>query len=72
MRQLVSENVSRILSHHAGIFSDYVGFIKKIMKLMQHEYPMLAKIEVQLTQEKEMDSLPNRPSKTIHIRTDYV
>lgn len=40
---------------------DYVGFIKKIMKLMQHEYPMLAKIEVELTQEKEMDELPNRP-----------
>eukprot|EP00095_Tigriopus_kingsejongensis_P000269 maker-scaffold329_size204955-snap-gene-1.21 protein:Tk00269 transcript:maker-scaffold329_size204955-snap-gene-1.21-mRNA-1 annotation:"PREDICTED: hypothetical protein LOC100649604" len=40
---------------------DYVGFIKKIMKIMQHEYPMLAKIEVELTQEKEMDQLPNRP-----------
>ncbi|TRY69155.1 hypothetical protein TCAL_02185 [Tigriopus californicus] len=40
---------------------DYVGFIKKIMKLMQHEYSMLAKIEVELTQEKEMDELPNRP-----------
>lgn len=30
---------------------------------MQHEYPMLAKIEVELTQEKEMDELPNRPGK---------
>ncbi len=45
--------------------SDYVGFIKKIMKLMQREYPMIAKIEVQLTQEKEMESLPNRPSKLV-------
>ncbi len=44
-------------------FLDYVGFIKKIMKLMQQDYPMIAKIEVELTQEKEMDHLPNRPSK---------
>ena len=42
---------------------DYVGFIKKIMKLMQIQYPMLAKVEVEMTQEKEMDELPNRPSK---------
>jgi len=40
---------------------DYVGFIKKIMKLMQLQYPMLAKVEVEMTQEKEMDELPNRP-----------
>jgi len=33
------------------------------MKLMQQDYPMIAKIEVELTQEKEMDHLPNRPSK---------
>ena len=42
---------------------DYVGFIKKIMKLMQLDYPMMAKVEVEMTQEKEMDQLPNRPSK---------
>jgi hypothetical protein len=46
---------------------DYVGFIKKIMKLMQQDYPMIAKIEVELTQEKEMDHLPNRPSKFSNI-----
>merc|ERR1719510_653466 len=40
---------------------DYVGFIKKIMKLMQLDYPMMAKVEVEMTQEKEMDTLPNRP-----------
>ena len=45
------------------ILSDYVGFIKKIMKLMQLQYPMLAKVEVEMTQEKEMDTLPNRPSE---------
>ena len=42
---------------------DYVGFIKKIMKLMQLDYPMMAKVEVEMTQEKEMDELPNRPSE---------
>lgn len=40
---------------------DYVGFIKKVMKLMQLDYPMMAKVEVEMTQEKEMDQLPNRP-----------
>merc|ERR1719510_307658 len=40
---------------------DYVGFIKKIMKLMQLDYPMMTKVEVEMTQEKEMDELPNRP-----------
>ena len=42
------------------------------MKLMQNEYPMIAKIEVQLTQEKEMDQLPNRPSKFININSFQV
>ena len=42
---------------------DYVGFIKKIMKLMQLSFPMFRKIEVELTQEKEIDNIPDRPSK---------
>ena len=29
---------------------DYVGFIKKIMKLMQNDYPGIRKVEVQMTQ----------------------
>jgi len=41
---------------------DYVGFIKKIMKLMQLSFPMFRKIEVELTQEKEIDSIPERPT----------
>jgi hypothetical protein len=45
------------------LIPDYIGFIKKIMKQMQTDYPMIAKIEVELTQEKVMDHLPNRPSK---------
>ena len=43
--------------------SDYVGFIKKIMKLMQLTYPMFRKIEVELTQEQELEQIPDRPSK---------
>ena len=34
---------------------------------MQREFTEVAKIEVELTQEKEMDKLPNRPSKLINI-----
>ena len=44
-------------------FTDYVGFIKKIMKLMQNEFPMFRKIEVELTQEKEIEKIPDRPSE---------
>jgi len=40
---------------------DYVGFIKKIMKLMQLSFPMFRKIEVELTQEKEIENIPDRP-----------
>jgi len=42
---------------------DYVGFIKKIMKLMQNEFPMFRKIEVELTQEKEIEKIPDRPTR---------
>ena len=45
------------------IILDYVGFIKKIMKLMQNEFPMFRKIEVELTQEKDIEKIPDRPSK---------
>ena len=44
-----------------------MGFIKKIMKQMQRDYPTIERIEVQLTQEKEMDRLPNRPSEEASI-----
>merc|ERR1719461_2319252 len=43
---------------------DYVGFIKKIMKLMQLTYPMFRKIEVELTQEQELEQIPDRPIST--------
>ncbi|XP_063981968.1 uncharacterized protein LOC135165006 isoform X2 [Diachasmimorpha longicaudata] len=40
---------------------DYVGFIKKIMKLMQHKYPNIKKLEVELKQLEEPITLPTRP-----------
>ncbi|XP_011305981.1 uncharacterized protein [Fopius arisanus] len=40
---------------------DYVGFIKKIMKLMQHKYPNIKKLEVELKQLEEPITLPWRP-----------
>ena len=30
---------------------------------MQNEFPMFRKIEVELTQEKEIEKIPDRPSK---------
>ncbi|XP_033225188.1 uncharacterized protein LOC117178070 [Belonocnema kinseyi] len=40
---------------------DYVGFIKKIMKLMQHKYPTIKKLEVELKQLEDPIDLPTRP-----------
>ncbi|XP_040570406.1 uncharacterized protein [Lepeophtheirus salmonis] len=49
---------------------DYVGFIKKIMKLMQNHFSSILQIEVEMTQEKEMDQLPNQPTKRGKILVD--
>lgn len=43
--------------------TDYVGFIKKIIKLMQHKYSSIKKLEVELKQLEEPISLPTRPCK---------
>ncbi|KAK9307646.1 hypothetical protein QLX08_002064 [Tetragonisca angustula] len=43
---------------------DYVGFIKKIMKLMLHKYSTIKKIEVELKQLEEPVNLPARPLST--------
>lgn len=40
---------------------DYAGFIKKIMKMMQHKYKTISKIEVELRQLVESDKPPTRP-----------
>ena len=39
---------------------------------MQKDYPMLAIVEVELTQEKEMDELPNRPSELIAFLSSFL
>ncbi|EGI68761.1 hypothetical protein G5I_02541 [Acromyrmex echinatior] len=46
---------------------DYVGFIKKIIKLMQHKYPSIKKLEVELRQLEEPITLPSRPLSTDEI-----
>ncbi|XP_032679387.1 uncharacterized protein LOC116847921 isoform X2 [Odontomachus brunneus] len=51
---------------------DYVGFIKKIMKLMQHKYPSIKKLEVELKQLEEPITLPTRPLSTDEIVTGQV
>ncbi|XP_066141601.1 uncharacterized protein [Euwallacea fornicatus] len=40
---------------------DYVGFIKKIMKLMQHSYLDISKLEVELKILEEPVEVPSRP-----------
>ncbi|XP_022919928.1 uncharacterized protein [Onthophagus taurus] len=52
---------------------DYVGFIKKIMKLMQKDYLTISKLEVELKQLEEA-SVPNRPPKPgyLHIQLSTV
>nr|CAD7399534.1 unnamed protein product [Timema cristinae] len=42
---------------------DYIGFIKKVMKLLQHGYSSVKKVEVTLTQLDEVETPPNRPSR---------
>ena len=37
------------------------------MKLMQNEFPMFRKIEVELTQEKDIEKIPDRPSKFLIV-----
>ncbi|KAI4503638.1 hypothetical protein M0802_001041 [Mischocyttarus mexicanus] len=51
---------------------DYVGFIKKIMKLMQHKYSSIKKLEVELKQLEEPVSLPTRPLSTDEAVMDQV
>ncbi|XP_076257620.1 uncharacterized protein LOC143194790 isoform X4 [Rhynchophorus ferrugineus] len=43
---------------------DYVGFIKKIMKLMQHNYLEISKLEVELRILEEPAEVPTRPLST--------
>ncbi|XP_048524513.1 uncharacterized protein LOC109540147 isoform X2 [Dendroctonus ponderosae] len=49
---------------------DYVGFIKKIMKLMQHNYSEINKLEVELKILDEPAEVPSRPPKPGYCRID--
>ncbi|XP_066250963.1 uncharacterized protein [Euwallacea similis] len=49
---------------------DYVGFIKKIMKLMQHSYLDISKLEVELKILEEPVEVPSRPPKPGYCRID--
>lgn len=40
---------------------DYVGFIKKIMKLMQMKYPSIKKVEIEMKQLESISEPPTRP-----------
>jgi len=46
----------------AILILDYVGFIKKVMKLLQHGFPSIRKVEVTLAQLEESHvPPPTRP-----------
>ncbi|XP_015840503.1 uncharacterized protein LOC657396 isoform X2 [Tribolium castaneum] len=48
---------------------DYVGFIKKVMKLMQHNYKSITKVEVELTQLQEAQ-VPTRPPRPGYLQIE--
>lgn len=50
---------------------DYVGFIKKIMKLMQHNYQTISKLEVELRQLDEA-VVPTRPLSADENSLGYI
>lgn len=50
-------------NNRAFFVLDYVGFIKRIIKLMQHDYKSIVKIEVELRQFKDPVEVPSRPRK---------
>ncbi|XP_012269161.2 uncharacterized protein LOC105693664 isoform X2 [Athalia rosae] len=51
---------------------DYVGFIMKIIKLMQHKYTTIKKLEVELRQLQEPIDLPTRPLSADDTATGQV
>ena len=50
---------------------DYVGFIKKIMKLMQQDYPQLRKIEVEMTQLGQSNQPPPNTGYMTFLNTSF-
>lgn len=58
---------------HDSFFVDYVGFIKKIMKLMQNGYPLISKVEIELRQlQEEVTPPPTRPCKFLFVCFNYI
>jgi hypothetical protein len=49
---------------------DYVGFIKKVMKLLQHGFPSIRKVEVTLAQLEESQAPP--PARHCEYHTFYI
>lgn len=43
--------------------ANYVGYIMKIMKLMQQKYPTILKMEVEMKVIRELAELPDRPGE---------
>ncbi|RWS06121.1 uncharacterized protein B4U79_04925 [Dinothrombium tinctorium] len=49
---------------------DYVGFIMKLMKLMQNKYEDIKQIEIEMKQLEELDEPPSRPTEKNSILID--
>lgn len=50
-----------------GVFTDYVGFIKKIMKQLQKGYNEIQAVEVELRILEQTSAPPSRPRKILLI-----
>lgn len=57
----ITQEFFQKLVHPKEFPRDYVGFIKKIMKLMQNSYPLIQKIQIELKLQ-ENTLLPEKPS----------
>lgn len=62
--------VRYVLYYNNFQFADYVGFIKKLMKLMQHRYPSVRRLEIELRQLEA--AAPARPCKSVNLCTFYL
>lgn len=60
-----AQNFFRDLVNPSNFPKDYVGFIMKIMKLMQQKYHTIKQMEVEMRQLEEMSEPPSRPSKSL-------
>lgn len=56
-----------LIFHLFLVFPDYVGFIKKIMKLMQKGYDEIQSLEIELRILEETAEPPSRPRKYLFL-----